>query len=172
MPRSPVSIRMMSAAMAAILFAAALASSANAQSGPGGMGMRASQRAGLISAESRYSVAETIDRLVAALEEKGLTVFTRINHAENAKNAGIDLLPSQLLIFGNPKLGTKLMKAGQTVALDLPLRALAYEDDEGQVHLVYNDPDHLARRHGLRGIGEALRTMKGALANLAKTATE
>ncbi|MCB8821049.1 DUF302 domain-containing protein [Microvirga rosea] len=107
---------------------------------------------GLISIPSPVSVRETVDRVVALLETKGLTIFARIDHGANADRAGIDLRPTELLIFGTPQAETPLMQARQTVGLDLPLKALAWEDEHGKVWLTYNDPAWLAQRHDL---GEA-----------------
>lgn len=98
---------------------------------------------------SPYSVGETLDRLEAVLREKGVTVFARIDHSAGAKAAGLTLRPMQLLIFGNPKVGTPLMQAAPTIGLDLPLKVLAWEDDAGTVHLIWNSPAYLIERHGL-----------------------
>lgn len=104
---------------------------------------------GVIAIPSGYSVEVTIDRLVAALKANGNTVFARIDHAEGAKAAGLTMKPAQVLIFGNPKVGTPIMLAGPTAAIDLPMKALAYEDAGGKVWLAYNDPAWIARRHGI-----------------------
>ena len=96
---------------------------------------------------SPHDVATTIDRLAQAVEMAGGTVFARVNHADAAGHAGLDLRPTQVLIFGNPKAGTPLMQAAPTVALDLPMKVLAWQDDRGQVHVVWNSPDFLIRRH-------------------------
>jgi uncharacterized protein (DUF302 family) len=119
--------------------------------------------AGLISKPSRYSVPETMDRLVAVLLAKGMTVFDRIDHAEAAKKAGISMRASQLLIFGNPKGGTPLMVAAPTVAIDLPFKALAWEDADGKVWLGYNSPAWLKERHGIRGKDDAVEGLEKAL---------
>jgi len=117
----------------------------------------------LISKSSRYSAPETMDRLVAVLQSKGMTVFARIDHAAEAEKAGLKMRPSQLLIFGNPKGGTPLMVAAPTVAIDLPLKALVWEDAGGKVWLVYNSPSYLKERHGIEGKDEALKAVAGAL---------
>jgi len=104
---------------------------------------------GLITVRSAHSVAETIERLVAAVTVRGLTVFARIDHAAGAARAGLDLRPTLLVIFGNPTGGTPLMEDRQTAGVDLPVKALAWEDADGAVWLTYNDPDWLARRHDL-----------------------
>ncbi len=126
---------------------------------------------GLVVKPSNHSVEETIDRLQAALEEKGLTIFARVDHQAGAEAAGLDLPPTQLLIFGNPKLGTPLMTAAPTTAIDLPQKALAYEDADGQVHLVYNDIGYLQARHGIEGRDEVIGKIRGALGNFTDAAT-
>ena len=126
---------------------------------------------GLISIKSPYHVKKTADRLENALNEKGMTVFIRINHAEGARKVGENLRPTELVIFGNPKVGTPLMQCGQSVAIDLPQKALIWEDEAGQVWLTYNDPYYLANRHSLAGCDEVIKKIEKALGNFAKTAT-
>ena len=109
---------------------------------------------GLISIKSPYHVKKTADRFENALNEKGMTVFIRINHAEGARNVGKNLRPTELVIFGNPKVGTPLMQCDQRVAIDLPQKALIWQDEAGQVWLTYNDPNYLANRHNLAGCDE------------------
>jgi uncharacterized protein (DUF302 family) len=104
---------------------------------------------GVISQPSRHSVPETLDRIESALRAKGIKVFARIDHRAEAVSAGLDMPPTQLLIFGNPKGGTPAMVAAPTAAIDLPLKALAWQDSDGSVWLSYNDPAYLARRFGL-----------------------
>jgi len=101
---------------------------------------------GIISKPSKYSVAETIDRLEAVFKAKGIKIFARIDQKAEAENAGLTLLPTQLLIFGNPKAGTPLMVAAPLSAIDLPLKALAWEDGEGSIWLSYNAPSYLKQR--------------------------
>jgi uncharacterized protein (DUF302 family) len=103
---------------------------------------------GLISLKSAFSVKETVDKLVHLVESKGLTVFCRIDHAANAVGAGLQLRPTEVLIFGNGKGGTPLMQATQTIGIDLPLKALAWQDAGGQTWISYNDPVWLTERHG------------------------
>jgi len=119
--------------------------------------------AGLVSKPSRYSVPETMDRLVAVLQAKGMTVFDRIDHSGTAKKAGLSMRANQLVIFGNPKGGTPLMVAAPTVAIDLPLKALAWEDADGKVWLGYNSPTWLKERHGIRGKDDAIAALENAL---------
>ncbi len=118
---------------------------------------------GLISKPSPYSVPETMDRLVAVLQAKGMTVFARIDHAAEAQKAGLALRPTQLLVFGNPKGGTPLMAAAPTSAIDLPFKALAWEDAEGKVRLGYNSPSYLKERHGIDGKDDSLKALAAAL---------
>lgn len=104
---------------------------------------------GLVNVPSKYSVPETIGRLRSLVEKQGLTVFARIDFSGDAAKNGLTMKPSQLLIFGSPKAGTPLMVASPTVAIDLPLKALAWEDPNGKVWLSYNSPEYLKERHGL-----------------------
>lgn len=127
---------------------------------------------GMIVKQSNHSAAETIDRLETALSEAGLTIFARIDHAAGAEGAGLSLRPTVVLIFGNPNLGTPLMNSAPTVAIDLPQKALAYEDENGDVFLAYNDPTYLAERHGLEGQEEVLARITGALGNFTDAAVE
>jgi uncharacterized protein (DUF302 family) len=126
---------------------------------------------GLITQPSRRSARETIDRLAVELEAKGVTIFARIDHAAGAVAVGMRLRPTELLIFGNAKAGTPLMQLSQAIGIDLPLKALAWEDAAGKVRLAYNDPAWLARRHGLAGDGAPVQAMAALLAGLAKTAS-
>jgi len=104
---------------------------------------------GIISKPSKSSVPETLDRLEAILRAKGITVFARIDHSGEAEKVGMKMPPTQVLIFGNPKGGTPLMLAAPTSAIDLPLKALAWQDSDGSVWLSYNDPEYLKRRFGV-----------------------
>lgn len=104
---------------------------------------------GIISKLSPYSVTETIDRLVAILKAKDITVFARIDQKAEAEKVGLSLLPTQLLLFGNPKAGTPLMVAEPKIALDLPLKVLAWEATDGKVWLSYNDTNYLKQRFSL-----------------------
>ncbi len=104
---------------------------------------------GLRTVESGFAVPETIDRLAAAAVQAGLLVFARIDHGQGARDAGLDLRPTELLIFGHPRGGTPLMLESQQVGIDLPFKAVAWEDEDGRVWLAWNDPGWLARRHRL-----------------------
>jgi uncharacterized protein (DUF302 family) len=103
---------------------------------------------GVIDAPSRYSVPETLARLQAILKEKGMTVFALVDHSGEAAKVGLEMRPTQLLIFGSPKGGTPLMVAAPRLAIDLPLKALAWQDEQGKVWLSYNSPEYLRERHG------------------------
>jgi len=103
---------------------------------------------GLIHLSSHHSVDETLQRLQSSLGEKGVTVFALIDHSGEAAKVGLQMRPAKLLIFGNPKGGTPLMQAAPTTAIDLPLKALIWEDADNKVWLTFNDPTYLQRRHG------------------------
>ncbi len=104
---------------------------------------------GMVHLSSPYSVAETIKRLEALLQAQGLTLFCRIDHSGEAEKAGLKMQPTQVIIFGSPKGGTPLMIASPTVAIDLPLKALIWEDGGGKVWVSYNTPEYLQQRHNL-----------------------
>lgn len=104
---------------------------------------------GVIRKASPRSVPETLDRLEAILKTKGVQVFARIDHSGEAAKVGLSMPPTQVLVFGNPRAGTPVMLAAPTSAIDLPLKALAWQDPAGQVWLGYTDPKYLARRYGL-----------------------
>ena len=132
----------------------------------------ASAENGLINVKSSRTVKETADRLESVLKEKGMTVFARIKHSDGAKKAGVDLRPTELVIFGNPKVGAPLMKCNQTVGIDLPQKALIWKDDTDQVWLTYNDPQYLSKRHGLSACAGVIAKVEKALGNFAKAATK
>ena len=125
---------------------------------------------GLVTVKSAHGVKDTIDRLAGDVTAKGLKVFARIDHAQGAHEAGLALRPTELLIFGNAKGGTPLMQSRQTIGIDLPLKALAFEDAVGVVWLCYNDPAWLAARHGVAG-GEVTKAMAAALVAATNHAT-
>src|ERR1700742_5001002 len=108
---------------------------------------------GLTTIKSSHAPHETMTRLEAAVKAKGMTVFARIDHAAGATAAGLALRPTEVLIFGNAKGGTPLMEAEQTIGIDLPLKALVWQDAAGETWLSYNDPAWLAARHGASGGG-------------------
>lgn len=127
---------------------------------------------GIIRIKSANNVTDTINKLEGVLIKKGMTIFKRINHTVGAKKAGLQLRPTELLIFGNPKVGTPLMLCAQSAALDLPQKALAYEDKQGQVWLIYNDPAYMAKRHNTKDCNAVIQKVTNALDKFAGAATK
>jgi uncharacterized protein (DUF302 family) len=128
---------------------------------------------GLVSVQSRVSAQETLDRLLAALAARKLAVFARVDHAAGATSAGLPLRPTEVVIFGNPKGGTALMRDRQSAGIDLPLKALVFEDADGKAWLTYNDPAWIAERHGLGAASAAaVQAMAGLLSAIAQEATQ
>lgn len=125
---------------------------------------------GLIVHSGSHGPAETADRLVAALTKRGIAVLARIDHAAAAAKAGMSLRPTEVLIFGNPRAGTPLMQAAQTIGIDLPLRALVFEDSESRTWIAYNDPEWLAGRHHVGEAKQTLENMSSALAAIVQEA--
>jgi uncharacterized protein (DUF302 family) len=123
---------------------------------------------GIVDLPSRYSVPETLDRLEGILKEKGLTIFGRVDHSGEAKKVGLEMRPTRLLIFGSPKAGTPLMVAAPSLAIDLPLKALAWRDAQGKVWLSYNSPEYLQQRHNIPA--DLLKNIAGAGALIQKAA--
>lgn len=121
---------------------------------------------GLIVKRSPYSVKQTLDRLESALKKKGITIALRWDHAARARAAGIELRPTELLVFGNPKLGSHFFTSKQTAGIDLPMKALAWQDEKGRVWLGYNDPGYLAERHDIEDRAAVVAKMRGALDRL------
>ncbi len=129
----------------------------------------ADQAEGIVSLPTHASVDETISRLQSMLQEKGVQIFALIDHSGEAKRAGIDMRSTKLLIFGSPKAGTPLMLASPSIAIDLPLKLLVWEDAGGQVWISYNTPEYLQKRHALpQNLSDAL----GAVEALAKNAAK
>jgi uncharacterized protein (DUF302 family) len=128
--------------------------------------MSATTQNGLIHLPSKYSVEQTMQRLEALLQERGITVFARIDHSGEAAKVGMAMRPTKLLIFGSPKGGTPLMQAAPSIAIDLPLKALFWEDADGGVWLTYNDPAYLQHRHNVPA--ELLPNIAGVNALFAK----
>jgi uncharacterized protein (DUF302 family) len=127
---------------------------------------------GLTTLPSPWDQRETLARVEAAIAAKGLTLMARIDHAAGAKTVGLSLRPTEVLIFGNPKSGTPLMQANQTMGIDLPLKVLVWQDADGRVWLSYNEPAWLALRHGLdEAVAAAVKAMTAALAAIAEAAT-
>lgn len=138
------------------------------------LGCAASAQAadGLTSVPSRHSVKETIDRFEQAAKGKGQIIFARVDHSAGAQEIGKTLRPTELLIFGNPLGGTPLMECAQTAGIDLPMKALAWQDAKGQVWLGYNDPRFLLQRHAIRECGAVAENLTKALAGLAHEAVK
>jgi uncharacterized protein (DUF302 family) len=127
---------------------------------------------GLITVSSSFGPEETMKRLEAEVRAKGMTIFARVDHAASAAEAGLPLRPTDLLIFGAARGGTPLMQAAQTIGIDLPLKALVWQDEEGKTFLSYNDPAYLAHRHGLADLVKpVVDAMTGALKAIAAKAT-
>jgi uncharacterized protein (DUF302 family) len=127
---------------------------------------------GLITVASAYRVAETVDRLAAAAEAAGMQVFVRVNHAAGAAEVGMSLRPTELILVGNPRGGTPLMQDRQTAGIDLPLRALAWEDADGRVWVTTNDAAWIADRHGLgKASAAAVSAVSAGLARIVGEAT-
>ena len=127
---------------------------------------------GLITCVSKFGPKETMDRLAAAVTSRGISIMARIDHAAAAAAVGMDLRPTEVLIFGNPRAGTPLMQAVQTVGIDLPLKALVWQDEDGTTWLAYNDPQWLAGRHGVdAALDRTLHAMADGLGAVAREAT-
>ncbi len=127
---------------------------------------------GMMTTISRHSVADLIDHLVEFLQKRGVTIFARIDHAANAAAVGLSLRPTQLLVFGDPSVGTDLMLDRQEIGLDLPLKALAWEDENGECWLTFDDGMWLAKRHRLGPHHAAtLQTIESFMSAMAKVAT-
>jgi uncharacterized protein (DUF302 family) len=127
--------------------------------------------ADLVTLRSAHGATATVERLKSLLAQKEIQVFAHIDHAAEAKKVGLSLRPTQVLIFGNPRAGTPLMQSQQTIGLDLPLRALVWEDGAGKVWLTYCRPELLAQRHHVADRDEAVKALDDGLAALARAAT-
>jgi uncharacterized protein (DUF302 family) len=125
---------------------------------------------GMLNVESMFSVDDTANRMETILKEKGMTLFNRIHHSASAGKVGIELRDTQLIIFGNPKAGSPLMKCQQTMGIDLPQKALIWKDANHTVWISYNDPGYLKERHDLSGCDQAIAKIEKALANITKLA--
>lgn len=126
---------------------------------------------GLKTAKSDVSVKETVDRMVSQVEEEGWHLFARIDHAGEAKGKGLELRPTELILFGNPEIGTALMQDQQISAIDLPMKALAWEDENGQVHIACNDLQWLKERHELTG-DKTINGINTVVENVCSAATQ
>lgn len=125
---------------------------------------------GLVKYESQYSVKETADRFEKIATSKGLTLFARIDHQKNARSAGLELRPTEVIIFGNPKVGTPLMQCAQDAAIDLPQKVMVSEDANNKVWLSYNNPDYLMKRHEIKGCDKVIKKISGVLSKLSQAA--
>jgi uncharacterized protein (DUF302 family) len=125
---------------------------------------------GLVKKLSAHSVQTTMDSLENLVRNKGLTVFARIDHAAGAAEVGEEMLPTQLLMFGNPAIGTNLMTSQRTVGVDLPIKVLIWEEPDGKVWIAYNDPAYLAKRHGIDDRDAVLDKMGRAVKGLVSAA--
>ena len=124
---------------------------------------------GLVTLKSPHHVKDTMNRLEEAVKQRGLNVFARVDHAAGAAKVGKTLRPTEVLIFGNPQAGTPFMECEQTVGIDLPLKALVWEDAGAQVWVGYNDPGYLAQRHGASAC-PVVENLRKALAGIAEAA--
>lgn len=149
--------------LAAVLMAIAVAMTPIA--GP------ASAMSDLVVRESKLSVKDSIDALAKALDAKGITVVARVDHAAGAKAAGLEMRPAEVLMFGNPKLGTPLMQANPEIAIDLPMKVLAWQAADGKVYIGYTAPDKLKSRYGIKDRDELFKTMAAALLGFAEVAS-
>jgi len=127
---------------------------------------------GLVTVASALSPKDTMDRVEAEIAARGMTVFARVDHAAAAEAVGLPLRPTELLVFGNARGGTPLMQAVQTIGIELPLKILVWQEADGRTWLGYNDPEWLARRHGLGPqVETATKAMRAALDSIAQAAT-
>ena len=127
---------------------------------------------GLTSIRSRFGPKETMDRLQAEIRAQGMTVFARIDHAAGAAEVGLTLPPTELIIFGNARGGTPLMQSVQTVGIDLPLKALVWEDAAGKTWLSYNEPGWIVRRHSVANAEPVVNKMAAALSAMSRKAAD
>jgi uncharacterized protein (DUF302 family) len=134
--------------------------------------MNESHIEGLTTIASSFGPKETMDRLETEIRGKGMTVFARIDHAGGAADAGLELRPTELIIFGNARGGTPLMQASQTSGIDLPLKALVWQDAAGKTWLSYNEPSWIVQRHGLGVRAEIVDKMAAALSAISRKAAD
>jgi uncharacterized protein (DUF302 family) len=127
---------------------------------------------GLLSIRSKFGPKETMDRLETAIRAQGMKVFARIDHAAGASEAGLELRPTEVIIFGNARGGTPLMQSAQTIGIDLPLKALVWEDASGTTWLSYNEPSWIAQRHGVAKAEPVVSKISAALGAMSRKATE
>ncbi|PKH32624.1 DUF302 domain-containing protein [Shewanella sp. ALD9] len=125
----------------------------------------------LITVESHYSAKETADRFESIIKDKGFTVFSKIDHQKNAAGVNLTLRPTEVIIFGNPNIGTQLMQCNQLVAIDLPQKVLISEDADNKVWLSYNNPEYIKQRHSIAGCDKVINKISGVLNTLSIAAT-
>lgn len=125
---------------------------------------------GIVTLQSEHSAEVTVDRLEKVLKDNGLNIFEKVNHREGATSVDMELAPTIVLIFGNPKLGTSLMHCTPTVAIDLPQKILVWEDQEGNVMVGYNSPSYLKKRHDIEGCDQELNKISKALNKFTQSA--
>lgn len=135
-------------------------------------GCQAQAKNGMVSVKSAFDVEVTRSNLIAALQAKGMTIFAHVEHSKSAEGVGVSLRPMELVVFGNPKVGSPLMACSQTVGIDLPQKALIYEDEKGVTWLSYNDPAYLVDRHDISGCEGVVEKISQALSNFSKKATQ
>lgn len=128
--------------------------------------------ANFIQISSPHSVSKTADKLVQVITKKGLALFARVNHAKGARNVGMDLAPSVMILFGNPKIGTPLMQSNPKIGLDLPLRVLIWQDGQGATQIGYHDPAALKATYQIQDQDKIFSTMAGALKKLTAAAAQ
>ena len=126
---------------------------------------------GVVTVQSDASVTDSVERVKEAIENiDGLGLMAEFDHRANAETVDRELVPTTVLVFGNPDIGTPLMQENRTVAIDMPQKLLVAEHDDGRVTVSYNDPDYLAERHGIASDHDTLETISGALSSLAAVA--
>jgi uncharacterized protein (DUF302 family) len=127
---------------------------------------------GIITLRSKHDFIDTVDRLETVLRAKEVNIFTEVDHTASANKVGENLLPTLLVIFGNPAVGTQLMQCSQSVGIDLPQKILVWENAQGEVYLSYNDVDYLAKRHDIKNCRATLDKISKALHAIATLATD
>lgn len=123
-----------------------------------------------ISIESQYSAKETADRFVSIIKNKGLTLFARINHQKNAEGVDLKIRATEVIIFGNPKIGTPLMQCSQEAAIDLPQKVLIRKDADNKTWISYNNPEYIRNRHNIQDCDKVIKKISKVLDALTKTA--
>ena len=124
----------------------------------------------MVTIESQYSTQETADRFVSIIKNKGLTLFARINHQKNAAGVDLKLRATEVIIFGNPKIGTPLMRCSQEAAIDLPQKVLIRQGVENKTWISYNNPEYIKRRHNIKGCDQIINKISKVLSALSKAA--